>query len=228
MAPPPPPAALQRLRPALERGLALARPWLARMVHPRTHRIFIEYHPEEDRHVAQDCPVRELGTAATLAALQRARGGREFDPAIRATLAHYERALHRERTFEEEAGAATAEGLGATETEAERSDAPLPRAWLRSGSLGEPSSVAHSAMMALALVAWEHYPDEGRQEALLGELGAGLLHQQRADGSLKARLCCVLRAACCVRMVHRICTRAEGIYCTSSAEWRDRRSARCC
>ena len=71
----------------------------------------------------------------------------------------------------------------------------------RRHGLGEPSSVAHSAMMLLALSAW-HLPaapratanadTEGgapalqqRRRQLMAHLAEGILHQQRADGSFR-------------------------------------------
>ncbi len=53
------------------------------------------------------------------------------------------------------------------------------------GGLGEPSSVAHSAMLLLALAVWEDHPSESARRRLMNELAAGILHQQRPDGSLR-------------------------------------------
>ena len=51
------------------------------------------------------------------------------------------------------------------------------------GGLGEPSTVAHSAMLLLALASWEGHPKPAQRRRLMAELAAGLLRQQRGDGS---------------------------------------------
>ena len=68
------------------------------------------------------------------------------------------------------------------------------------GGLGEPSSVAHSAMLLLALAAWRGHPAEEQRQQLMAELAAGLLHQQRSDGTFKvvcAGACCAWLHQCC-------------------------------
>ena len=45
--------------------------------------------------------------------------------------------------------------------------------------------MAHSAMLLLALAAWEGHPDEKQRRQLMSELAAGLLHEQRSDGAFK-------------------------------------------
>ena len=44
-------------------------------------------------------------------------------------------------------------------------------------------------MMLLALAAWEGHPRREQRRRLMAELAAGLLHQQRQDGTFKARCC---------------------------------------
>lgn len=62
------------------------------------------------------------------------------------------------------------------------------RAHLNPAGLKEPSSIAHSAMLLLALAAWDRHPSGERRRSLMAQLAAGILRQQRDDGSLKARL----------------------------------------
>lgn len=47
--------------------------------------------------------------------------------------------------------------------------------------------MAHSAMMLLALAAWEGHPCEAAQRRTMRELAAGIVRQQRPDGSLAIR-----------------------------------------
>lgn len=63
----------------------------------------------------------------------------------------------------------------------------LPRCHLAAGrrGLGEPSSVAHSSMLLLALAAWEGHPDEAERRRHMAQLAAGIMHQQRKDGSFR-------------------------------------------
>lgn len=43
-------------------------------------------------------------------------------------------------------------------------------------------------MLLLALAAWDRHPSGERRRSLMAQLAAGILRQQRDDGSLKARL----------------------------------------
>lgn len=52
-----------------------------------------------------------------------------------------------------------------------------------SHALGEPASVAHSAMLMLALAADTRPPGAGERLRLLRGLAAGVLHQQRQGGT---------------------------------------------
>ena len=80
---------LRARSPALEAGLRAAAGWFHRMTIPATHRLHYLYNPVARRHEDQHCPIRDIGTAADLAEVQRWRGTREFDPVIHATLQHY-------------------------------------------------------------------------------------------------------------------------------------------
>eukprot|EP00887_Chlorella_sp_A99_P000542 scaffold17.g542.t1 len=123
------------------------------MVDPSTSRLYYEFLPAAKQRVHAHSPVRDIGTACDLAVLQTFTGGSEFDGVIDATLDHYLPMLDHE-TYEE------------------------PEAWcfLDPERLGEPSSVAHSAFLLMALAAWERFPREGEKEALLAELAAGIVY----------------------------------------------------
>ena len=110
-----------------------------------------------------------MGTAGDLAVLQRrvpGEGGAAFDAAIGTTLAHY----CSDAALEHHGGG------GGGEHEA----------WCHpsAAALGEPASIAHSAMLLLALAAWGAHPCPQEQRALLAALAAGIRRQQRSDGSL--------------------------------------------
>ncbi|KAL4458288.1 hypothetical protein ABPG75_013153 [Micractinium tetrahymenae] len=151
------------LRPALQRSLRAAAAWFRGMVDPSTQRLHYSYSVSHGRHEDRRCPIRDIGTAADLAVLSAATGSREFDTVIASTLQHYESILVRQK-----------EQL---ETWAHLSGGQ--------DGLGEPSSVAHSAMLLLALAAWEGHPSEAARRRTMGQLAAGIMHQQRPDGSLR-------------------------------------------
>lgn len=46
--------------------------------------------------------------------------------------------------------------------------------------------MAHSSMLLLALAAWEAHPQQAERRSLMAQLAAGIVHQQRKDGSLRA------------------------------------------
>jgi len=183
---PRPSAQLKALQPAIASSLERQAAWFTRMIGASNDRIMAyKYLPDADNYVFEPSPIRELGTAATLGAVQLSGlVHANFDPAIAATIARYEAMIVKENTLESE-GPATAEGLGGTVTEAEISQSPLPFAILDSQMLREPSSIAHNAMFLLALLNNEHYPDESRKEELLRELAYGIVHQQQKTGRFK-------------------------------------------
>ena len=57
--------------------------------------------------------------------------------------------------------------------------------------------MAHSAMLLLALTAWEGHPAEDQRRQLMTELAAGLLHQQRSDGAFKVERTELAVHGCC-------------------------------
>ena len=81
---------LRARRPALEAGARAAAGWFHLMTIPATHRLHYSYNPATRRHEDRHCPIRDIGSAADLAEVQRwFRGTREFDPVIHSTLEHY-------------------------------------------------------------------------------------------------------------------------------------------
>ncbi|KAL4423128.1 hypothetical protein ABPG77_004811 [Micractinium sp. CCAP 211/92] len=152
------------LRPALQRSLQAAAAWFRGMVDPSTQRLHYSYNLAHARQEDRQCPIRDLGTAADLAVLSAATGSCDFNAVIASTVRHYESILVRQQERNGDTWAYLAGGRG---------------------GLGEPSSVAHSAMLLLALAAWEDHPSESAQRRSMNELAAGILHQQRPDGSLR-------------------------------------------
>lgn len=49
--------------------------------------------------------------------------------------------------------------------------------------------MAHSSMLLLALAAWEGHPQEEQRHRLMAELAAGVMRQQRTDGSFQVGRC---------------------------------------
>lgn len=137
----------------LTRRLEQAYDWYRGMVNPRTGRLEYLYLPETDRFVARRSPIREIASVWDVALLGEFLGRRELTPLIAETLEHWLRAL---RTRDE-------------------------RALLDPSALGEPSSIAHSAFLLLALL---RAPVPRRAEPIAA-LAEGILHQQRRDGSYK-------------------------------------------
>lgn len=176
---------LQALAPAVERSLRAQVAWFHHMRHPTDDLIAYEYLPTEGRHVFKRSPIRELGTMATLGALSSWSGVAEFDDVISAILGRYEAILVREDRGNPAEGPLTAEDLGGMETDPELALPSQPFSYLNSTPLGEPSSIAHSAMMILALLSHEKYPQESRKEELLTELARGIVRQQAKSGTFR-------------------------------------------
>lgn len=80
--------------------------------------------------------------------------------------------------------------------------------------LGEGSSVAHSAMLLLALAAWEGHPQQAERQRLMAQLAAGIAQQQRKDGSLQASAgdqVLVVVCGSCVTATPRHCLATQGM-----------------
>ncbi|MFZ1102209.1 MAG: hypothetical protein WAN86_05085 [Hyphomicrobiaceae bacterium] len=109
------------------------------------------YDPESDVTVADGEPIRDIATIWDVEVLSAFLGRDDLRPVIRGSLDHFGRLI--------------------VECDEYAMVAPS----------GEPSSIAHSAFLALALCRSE-LPDKIRQ---LTPLIDGVLHQQRKDGSYK-------------------------------------------
>lgn len=175
-----PAAALRALRPAVLRSLGLAARWFRdTMTDAATRRLFYAYDPTTKAHSRQRSPIRDLGTAANLALLQNQLPAGEvsadrhmFDEVIANTVSEYlSYLLHEHRPVSEVATAAGYHGGGAASTTPLRPPPAAGYAFLGSHHLHEPSSIAHSAMLILALCNWE--AAEQRIPQLLLAAGSG-------------------------------------------------------
>jgi hypothetical protein len=137
----------------LRQRLELVFEWYQGMVNPDTGMLEYLYIPESDRFVRENCPIRDIASVWDAEVLGDFLGREELRPLIEKSLRHYEDYL------------------------VERDGWLL----LDPRPLGEPSSIAHSAFMMLALL-HAPLPRLTRQIAALAE---GIVCQQRADGSYK-------------------------------------------
>lgn len=140
-------------RPGLKQRLELIFEWYRGMVSPETRRLVYEYRPIDDMTIADGAPIRDIAAIWDLAALSRCLARAELRPLIEHSLDHYLSLLVRHRS-----------------------------GWiLDPAGLGEPSSIAHSAFLVLALLSSEHVAGAGRFVDLLDAIVA----QQRDDGSYR-------------------------------------------
>jgi hypothetical protein len=125
--------------------------WYKGVVDESTGRFLYLYDPESDITIADGEPIRDIATIWDVEVLSAFLGRDDLQPVTRRSLDHFSRLM------------------------VERDDYAIvaPR--------GEPSSIAHSAFLALALSRSE-LPDKIEQ---LTPLIDGILHQQRKDGSYK-------------------------------------------
>ncbi len=137
----------------LTRRLERVYEWYRGMVSPQTGLLEYLYVPETDRFVARRSPIREIASVWDVELLSAFLHRHELAKLVETALAHYT-ALLRERSG---------------------------YALLASSALGEPSSIAHSAFLMLALL-HAPLPRRSREIAALAE---GILRQQREDGSYK-------------------------------------------
>jgi len=137
----------------LRQRLELVFEWYQGMVNPDTGMLEYLYIPEGDRFIRENCPIRDIASVWDAEVLGDFLGREELRPLIEKSLRHYEDYL------------------------VERDGWLL----LDPRPLGEPSSIAHSAFMMLALL-HAPLPRLTRQIAALAE---GIVCQQRADGSYK-------------------------------------------
>jgi hypothetical protein len=133
--------------------LQLVFEWYQGMVNPDTGMLEYLHIPQTGHFVRENCPIREIASIWDMELLGDFLGQQALRPLIERSLRHYA------------AFAVDHDG------------------WLLldPGRLGEPSSIAHSAFMMLALL---HAPPP-RQRGQIAALAEGILRQQRADGSYR-------------------------------------------
>ncbi|HEY7673214.1 MAG TPA: hypothetical protein VIC71_13445 [Gammaproteobacteria bacterium] len=137
----------------LTQRLRLVYRWYEGMVNPDTGMFEYLYLPQTDAFVREKSPIRDIASVWDAELLGDFLGTRELGPLVRKSLAHYDGYL------------------------LDRDGYMI----LDSRRLQEPSSIAHSAFMALALLCAPP-PISTRQISALAE---GILRQQRRDGSYK-------------------------------------------
>jgi hypothetical protein len=125
--------------------------WYKGMVDESTGRFLYLYDPENDVAVADGEPIRDIATIWDVEVLSAFLGRDDLRPVIRRSLDHFSRLIIECNEY----------AMGAPS--------------------GEPSSIAHSAFLALALCRSD-LPDKIER---LTPLIDGILHQQRKDGSYK-------------------------------------------
>jgi hypothetical protein len=133
--------------------LRLIHQWHQGMVNPRTGMLEYLYMPETDTFVRENCPIRDIASIWDLEKLERFLNRAELVPVINQSLQHYNKyvILHDRYMI------------------------------LDPERLDEPSSIAHSAFMILALL----YAPSGRHTRRIAALAEGILQQQRLNGSFK-------------------------------------------
>jgi hypothetical protein len=143
--------AAPRGRGILVERLELMFEWYKGMVDENTGRLLYLYDPERGAATGDGEPIRDIAAVWDVEVLSAFLGRNDLRAMIRRSLDHF-----RQRIVEREGYAMVAPG-------------------------GEPSSIAHSAFLALALARSE-LPDRVR---LLTPLVEGILRQQRENGSYK-------------------------------------------
>ena len=137
----------------LTKRLELAHRWYEGMVNPSTGRLEYLYIPETAARVREKSPIRDIASVWDAEVLGDFLNRGELRPLIERSLQHYDSYL------------------------VERDGCLI----LDTQRLEEPSSIAHSAFMVLALL---HAPPPRRAHQIAA-LAAGILRQQRPDGSYK-------------------------------------------
>jgi hypothetical protein len=137
----------------LRQRLEMNYQWHSGMVNPDTGMLEYLYLPQTDAFVRERCPIREIASVWDVEKLGRFLNRRELLPLVERSLRHYDDYL------------VESEGCLIVDP----------------GRLAEPSSIAHSAFMILALTGAPP-PLKTRQITALAD---GILRQQRPDGSYK-------------------------------------------
>ncbi|HEY7193649.1 MAG TPA: hypothetical protein VH439_07905 [Gemmatimonadales bacterium] len=148
------PAAVRSLAPAsLTERLRLMFEWYEGMISPRTGRLLYSYEPGNETSSADGSPIRDIAAIWDVELLSRFVGRSELLPLLERSLRHY-------------AGYLVSRD-GALVLDPQR--------------LGEPSGIAHSAFMVLALLS-SSLPE---REVKITGLADGIVRQQRPDGSYR-------------------------------------------
>ena len=148
-----PEEAVVRTGELLMQRLELAHRWYEGMVNPSTEMLEYLYIPEADALVREKSPIRDIASVWDAEVLGDFLNRGELRPLIERSLRHYDSYL--------------VERDGYLILDARR--------------LEEPSSIAHSAFMILALLR----APPPRRTHQIAALAAGILRQQRPDGSYK-------------------------------------------
>lgn len=134
----------------LRQRLELIFRWYQGMVNPASSRLEHLYFPQTDTFEREQCPIRDLGSVWDIELLSGFLGRDDLHKVIETSLRHYHDCLGKRGHY----------------------------LVLDPKRVGEPSSIAHSAFMLLALL---HGPARDAQQ--IGALADGILQQQRPDGS---------------------------------------------
>jgi hypothetical protein len=137
----------------LTRRLELVYRWYEGMVNPDTGMLEYLYIPQPDTFVREKSPIRDIASVWDVEVLGNFLNKHELRGLIERSLSHYDHYLIEREGY----------------------------LILDPGRLEEPSSIAHSAFMILALL---HAPPP-RRERQVAALAEGILRQQRPDGSYK-------------------------------------------
>lgn len=137
----------------LTQRLALIVHWYQGMIDPERGMLHYLYLPEQNRFHRENSPIREIASIWNVEMLRAFLQRNDLDSLVANSLQHYERYLVPQDDY----------------------------LILDPAGLLEPSGIAHSAFMILALL---HAP-QGDHLNLVEGLADGILHQQRPDGSLK-------------------------------------------
>ena len=133
--------------------IAAIHDWYKGMVSAQSGRLLYEYDPESDAAIANGNPIRNIAAIRDVQLVSDYLDRSELDAVVERSLQHYGDYI----TARDGALILDSEGLG------------------------EPSSIAHSAFMILALAA----TDSPARRPTIKSLAEGILNQQREDGSFE-------------------------------------------
>ncbi len=135
----------------LNERLELVFDWHRGMINPDTGMLEYLYRPDTDTFVRENCPIRDIASVWDLELLSEFLKRKELRTLIDQSLSHFSDYLIQRDGY----------------------------LILDPRRLGEPSSIAHSAFLILALL---HAPSQ-QEEEKIAALAEGILRQQRPDGS---------------------------------------------